>query len=324
MAAASSIAGFLLIALAAPQSDPQAAARELERVCDRAVSDPRPQTSDALEERLPSETGAAASFLRGCQQLARRDFGRAGAEFERAVKAEPSVAVYHFWFGRASGEQAQRANILRQPGLARRTKGEFEKAVALDPTYIPAREGLVRYYIAAPGAFGGSVDRAREQAVEISRLNAYRGGLAHANVAIAARDTAALVAAHDRLAAQFPDSAVPWLSLVNIHLARRQWLSAWSAIDSVERRRPDLATVPYAIGRAAAESGEQLDRGEAALHAYLRHTPAPNEPGHAATYWRLGGIARQRGDTTAARRAWETALTIDPTFQPVRDALARR
>jgi hypothetical protein len=84
-----------------------------------------------------------------------------------------------------------------------------------------------------------------------------------------------------------------------------------------------LPIVRYAIGRAAAESSEQLDRGEAALRKYLEHTPKPNEPSLAATHWRLGMIAEHRGDKAAARQAYEAAARADPNFRQAREALAR-
>jgi tetratricopeptide (TPR) repeat protein len=297
--------------------------RELERTCFRVTDDPRPANIESLQPLIDHETGSRASFLRGCRLLAEQKFGPAGAEFEKAVKADPENAIYHFWFGRASGEQASRANPLRQPGLARRTKGEFENAVALDSTYVSPREGLLRYYLAAPGFLGGGIEHARKQAAEITKLNPYRGGIAHANVAFAARDTAGLIRAHEGLTAQFPDSTAPYFVLLNVQLTRRQWPLAWAAVDRLERIRPDLPTVRYAIGRAAAESGEQLDRGESALRSYLQHHPQPNEPSLAAAHWRLGMIAERRGNTAAARQAYQVAATMDPNLKQVKEALSR-
>ncbi len=93
--------------------------------------------------------------------------------------------------------------------------------------------------------------------------------------------------------------------------------------DKLEHLRPDLPIVRYAIGRAAAESGEQLDRGEAALRKYLEYSPHPNEPSIAAAHWRLGMIAEHRGDIPAARQSYETAAKMDPNLKPAKDALAR-
>lgn len=297
--------------------------RDLERTCVRVTDDPRPANLETLQALISRETADRALFLRGCRLLAEQKYGAAGAEFEKAVKADPSNAVYHFWFGRVSGEQVARANPFRQPGLARRTKGEFERAVALDSSYVSPREGLVRYYLAAPKIVGGGIEPARQQAEEIARLDPYRGGMAHASVAIAARDTLGLIRVHEELITQFPDSTAPYFALLDVQLMRKQWALAWSAVDRLERIQPELPAVLYAIGRAAAESGEQLDRGESALRFYLLHAPQPDEPSLALAQWRLGIIAERRGDTAAAREAFEAATTMDPGLKPAKAALSR-
>jgi tetratricopeptide (TPR) repeat protein len=316
---------FLLITLigAPGLAGGQDSMRDLERLCSRIVDDPRPANLTAMQVLIDSETGSRHSYLTGCRLLAEQKWGAAGNGFEKAVKAEPDVAIYHFWFGRATGEQAQRANPIRQPGLARRVKGEFEKAAALDPTYIAPHEGLLRFYLAAPGFLGGSVDRARGEAEAITKINAFRGGLAHANVAFAARDTMGVIRAHEKLIADFPDSTTSYFTLLNVQLVRHQWAAAWGMAGKLEHLRPELPIVRYAIGRAAAESGEQLDRGEAALRKYLEYSPRPNEPSIAAAHWRLGMIAEHRGDIPAARQAYETAAKMDPNLKQAKDALAR-
>ena len=310
----------LLAFVAQAQSVPL---KELEQACIQVTDNPRPAVIEAFQPRIEKETGTRAAFARGCRLLAEQRFGPAGGEFEKAMKAEPNEAIYHFWFGRATGEQAQRANPIRQPGLARRTKGEFERAVALDSTYIAPREGLLRYYLAAPGFLGGSVDKAREQAAAISKLSPYRGVLANANVALSAKDTAALIRLHEDAITAFPDSATSYLAVFNVQLARKQWAPAWNALDRLERARPDHPVAKNAISRASAESGEQLDRGEAALRAYLQRTPAPNEPSLAAAHWRLGQLAEKRGDKAAAREEYQTATSLDPTFRQAKEALSR-
>jgi predicted Zn-dependent protease len=132
-----------------------------------------------------------------------------------------------------------------------------------------------------------------------------------------------IIRAHEKLVAEFPDSTTSWFALLNVQLARRQWANAWAIADKLERLKPDLVIVRYAIGRAAAESGEQLDRGETALKAYLQHKPLPNEPSLAATHWRLGMIAEHRGDVAAARQSYEAATAVDPNFKQAKEALAR-
>ena len=312
-----------LLVVVTPLSAQTGSLRDLEQTCFRVTDNPTPENVALLQPLITSETGARLSFAKGCRLMTEEKWGPAGGEFEKAVRAEPNEPVYHFWFGRATGEQASRANPLRQPGLARRTKGEFEKAVALDSTYVPPREGLLRYYLAAPGFLGGSIDHARKQAVEITKLNPYRGGISHAHVAFAAKDTAALIRAHEGLLEHFSDSLTPHLTLINVQVARKQWALAWAAVERLEKSRPDLPYLPYVIGRVAAESGERLDRGEPALRKYLQHTPGPNEPSLAATHWRLGMILEKRGNTSAARQEYQTAATMDPNLKQAKEALSR-
>src|SRR5262245_21128755 len=124
-----------------------------------------------------------AMFLMGRLAYAQGRSGDAVDWFEKALKRDDANAMYHTWLGNALGDEAQKANKLRQPFLARRVKSEFERAVALDSLLIEPREGLVGFYSMAPGFMGGSMDKAREQANAVARLNPIRGHQQLARVA---------------------------------------------------------------------------------------------------------------------------------------------
>ncbi|HEY7494667.1 MAG TPA: tetratricopeptide repeat protein [Candidatus Tectomicrobia bacterium] len=55
---------------------------------------------------------------------------------------------------------AAHANPLRQAALAPKVRKAFEKTVALDPTHVQGRVGLVNFYLRAPAIMGGSLDKA--------------------------------------------------------------------------------------------------------------------------------------------------------------------
>jgi len=101
---------------------------------------------------------------------------------EKAVKELPDSSESHLWLGRAYGQKALRASIFSEMGLARKCKAEFEKAVALDPKSVDARYDLVSFHVNAPGIAGGSLDKAREQAAEIARLDPVRGHIAAGSI----------------------------------------------------------------------------------------------------------------------------------------------
>ena len=316
----------LLVATVSPAQDSAsvAAARICELAVESAAPIGRPELAAALRQAEASGQTARAAFFRGCQQFAGKRYGKATGEFERAVKLEDSNPLYHYWLARVVGEEASGgANPLRLPGLARRAKAELERAVALAPGFLDAREGLVEYYLAAPAIVGGSVDKAREQAVEIKRLNPYRGELASLEIAQRQRDTAAVIRGYQSLIDAFPDSARAYSQLTLLYQTRRQWADAWRIVDRWNARMPDSYVARYVIGRTAAESGERGEQGERALREYIAHEPGPGEPSIAAAHWRLGMILEKRGQRDAARREYETAARLDPQLKGAKDGLAR-
>jgi tetratricopeptide (TPR) repeat protein len=298
------------------------------RLCQRALNSnaapaARADLDRSLDGAVAAKQVARAAFLRGCQRFAEGKADKADDEFERAVKLEDGNAVYHFWLGRAIGDQAEDANPLRQPGLAKRTKTEFERASALAPDYLDAREGLVEYYLAAPGFLGGSKDKARAQAAEIAKRNPYRGAALAVTIALRSNDTTAAIGGYESMIAAHPDSAGLYSSLATLLGAQRRWTEAWTTIDRLNALRPGSPAAGYAVGRMAAESGERLDEGEAALRRYLTQAPETGLPSHAGAHWRLGMIAEKRGDRAGARREYQGALALDPTLKGAKDGLAR-
>lgn len=85
--------------------------------------------------------------------------------------------------------------------------------------------------------------------------------------------------------------------------------------------RPGDLGALYQLGRSAALSGTQLERGEAALRAYLERPRRPELPSHVGAHWRLGQILLARGDREGARREFEEALRLDPKNVDARKAL---
>jgi tetratricopeptide (TPR) repeat protein len=294
----------------------------LSRACDR-LGDARHPEARAVVQAAVGATGAPADFARGCLALADRRWEAATGAFERAVAGADGSAIAHFWLGRAYGEQAQRANVFRQASLARKTKGQFDRAVQLDPEYVEAREGLLQFYLLAPGVMGGSEEKARAQAEEIRRRDPYRGAFAAARIAARRKAWGEAEREYDRLATQFPDSAAPWLSLVSIHVQQKRWDEVFRVADRLQRAQPGSTLALYLAGRAAAESGEQLERGDEALTRYLAASRKPGEPAPASAHWRRGAVRERQGRRDLARADYEAAVRLDPELKAAREALAR-
>jgi tetratricopeptide (TPR) repeat protein len=293
-------------------------------VCDRAVDE---HSAEAIAQvtRLGAEQPATAvsSFYRGCTLLAARKFGDAEGQFARSAQLAPSNAIAHYWRGRAAGEAAIVANTFRQIGLARTSKAELERAVQLDPDYLDAREGLLQFYLLAPGIAGGSADKAREQAREIQRRAPYRGGFSLASIAYRVKDREGAARTYVALAAQFPDSIRPVFNGAAALLELKRPDEAWRMVDRFASAHPQGMDVDYLVGRTAAESGQQLDRGAESLARYLRGTPGRGQATPAAAHSRLGMIREKRGARGPARASYETAARLDPKLKGAQEGLTR-
>lgn len=244
--------------------------------------------------------------------------------FEKAVALEPRRSESHLWLARAIGMQAQRANPLRQPFLARRLKHTVDTSIELDPDNIEARELRWQYYLMAPAIVGGGEDKARGELGEIMRRNRYRGQSLSVTMAGRAKDAAGVERLLKSMVAEYPDSVAPTASYASWLADHDHVAEGFALIDAFGKRRPNDATVLYQIGRLAATSGQQLDRGAEALRQYIKAPPppAPNVPTVSAARARLGGILERKGDKAGARAEYEAALKLDPHNQMAKRALA--
>lgn len=242
---------------------------------------------------------------------------------ESAVSIAPNNAEAHFQLGRVYGQQALEANVLKQAGLAKKTRNHFERAVALDPNHLGAREGLVSYYLQAPAIMGGDLDKAKQQAAAIGRIDRMAGFRQSARIHAHQEDWAGAEAVWNDAVRAFPDRTEPLNGLGFFHQGRKEWSGAFSAFDAAQKLDPDDQTSLYQIGRTAMLSGQQLDRGLAALNRYVTMTPGPNQPPLKWAWLRIGEIQIQRKDMAAARTAIQKSLEIDPQFKEAKEALKR-
>ena len=266
---------------------------------------------------------AAAAFYLGRIAIEERRYDRAAHYFETAVKLEPKNATYFLWLGRAYGREAQDANVLRQPGLARKAKGAWERAIDLDADNLDARSDLIQYYVQAPGFLGGSTAKALEQAEEIRKRNALRGylelgGLYERQKMFTEAEIAYLGAAKEK-----SDRHVGEYRLGVFYQNTGAYDKAFELFESMIEANPTEVGALFQIGKTGALSGQRLERSEEALKAYLQTTPGRNDPSLAAAHWRLGMVHEWRRDRDRARAEYEIALRLDPTFKPATESLKR-
>ena len=278
---------------------------------------------EARAALLPyGERDANAAFYLGRAEMEINGADKAADWFAQAVKMNPKNAVYYLWLARAYGTQAQHASKFRVPFLANKAKKAWETALALDPENLDVRDDLIAYYTQASGILGGSKEKAREMALEIKKRNLYRGSMAATNLCAAARDTTCVEHELRQMVASYPDSPTVYASLAVFYTNQKQFDKAFAVLDQRLRTKPNELTTLYQVGRTAAISGQNLDRGEQALKTYLASPTPERGPAPAGVHYRLGTIYEKKGAKDLAREEYRATLQLNPKHEDALKALA--
>lgn len=249
-----------------------------------------PEARAALERIVAAAPdNAAAHHYLGRTLVARHDLAAMEEglrHLARATALEPRNAVYLGVYGGAALQHAGRTRSLAN---ATRGREAMEQALALDPDYLDAREGLFHFYQRAPWPLGSSA-KAAAQLEEIRRRN--------------------------------PDLAT--VLSVGSRVNAKDYAGAFQLCEEVLARQPDNYTALYHFGRCASISGQQLERGLARLQQCLTLTPpTPAAPSHSNVWHRIGNVLEQLQRVDDARAAYQSALARDPNNRQAAEALAR-
>jgi tetratricopeptide (TPR) repeat protein len=250
-----------------------------------------PEARPLLEKVVATEPkNAAAWYQLGMVWRGRHDtaaFEEAAKCLRTASELEPNNARYLADFG---GTLLELANRNRSISAATGGRDAMEKAVALNPDDIDAREGLFQYYMRAPFFVGGSSSKAATQLDEIRRRN--------------------------------PDRAIA-LSVLS-KADDKDFDGAFKLCEEELAKHPTNYTALYQYGRTASLSGQNLSRALECLQKALTiEPPNPASPTHSHVWFRVGDIQQKLGHFDVARAAYKAALQIDPTNRLANSALEK-
>ncbi len=256
--------------------------------------------------------------------MRRQEFAAAVPLLEKCVAAEQGNSKFHQWLGRALGLQAAQNGIASSLLGIRKVKAELEKAIALDALNLEARQDLAILYGALPRLLGGSNARATEQIAFIRRHDPAFASQLDGDFLAGEKKYDAALAAYNESARLNPRPMIQ-VRISLLHQQKKEWDKAFAALDQALALDANYPFALYQLGRTAALSGQQLDRGEKCLRTYLA-MPLREElenPSLASAHFRLGNILEKKGDSAGARAEYEASLKIDPKQKEARAALAK-
>ncbi|MGN6150930.1 MAG: tetratricopeptide repeat protein [Lysobacteraceae bacterium] len=241
---------------------------------------------------------------------------------ERAAALAPRNAQAFLWLGNAYGVRIGEVGMLSKMTLAPKLRDAFEQAVKLDPALIEAHNALVEFYLQAPSAIGGGIDKARAEAAVIAKYDRVRGYVAQARIADHEKKPGEAIKAYEAAAALKPSDPQLRLALILAYQQSKRWRDAFDAIRKWSAAEPAAAKPRYQMGRLAAVSGQYLAEGEAALRAYLQQPHGKDDPENKHAYYRLGQVLAKAGRKDEARANLQAALKLDRKFKDAKDALS--
>lgn len=248
---------------------------------------------------------------------------KAAELLEQAIKLNPNKAEYHLLLASAYGELAGNAGMLKQASLAKKIKAALERTIALDPKSFEARNGLIQFYLQAPGFLGGSKEKALAQAAEIKKLDALRGARAYARIYISEKKIDLARKEAIDLVRSMPNSGEAHYFLGNIYSIEKNWSASLHEYDMALKLAPSFMPTHFRVGYLAAESNSHHARGEQSLKTYLAYQPKHEEPDLATAWYYLGKLYEIQGKKADAKQAYLKAQKIAPKSKDITEAIKR-
>ncbi len=280
----------------------------------------------AAAEGRPQEAAAHCAYA-----LALNAAGELEAAIEagdRCVELEPDASDHQLILGEALIELAGERGGLGALAPAKRGKAAVERAIELDPDNLAARMQLFFFHINAPGIAGGSKEEAGRQAEEIESRDPFMGVFARYRLRVGE-------AGDDELS-EFFNTAFPLIGTAG-DTAGYAVGTATAVVASVEdlalserlvaqlyAAHPDDPRVSYSRARIWALQGQELDRAEQFLLAYIELPELPDfAPSHAGAHWRLGTVYEKQGRKSDALASYKMAVEMEPDFRQAREDAER-
>lgn len=220
---------------------------------------------------------AAVYDLMGRDYYMQGDYKRSTESLERALAAEPGVAVHALWLGRAYGRRAESASIFTAPGFATKARQYLERAVELDPRDLDALADLFDYYVEAPGFLGGGMEKAQRTAAQMSVVSPAEGYLAQAKLA-EKHNQYSTAETHLRKAVEVaPQQIGKLIELARFLVRQGRVQEADQSLARAERIAPNSFTLMLAKAEIFIKTGRKPQAREI-LHRYLSAQLTADDP----------------------------------------------
>jgi putative PEP-CTERM system TPR-repeat lipoprotein len=251
-----------------------------------------------LEAVASSDRGITADLMLIAGYLARKDSASALAAIDRLETKQPDKPIASDLRGR----------VLALRGDATGARKNFESALAKDPAFLPAVDGLVALDLQS-----GKPELAEQRySTDLKRdPGNTQALLALARLrAAAGKDPQEIVSLLTQAVTANPSATAPRVALVDYYLERKEGKLALEAAQSASAALPDNPEILEALARAELASGNATQ--SASTYAKLVALQPRSPQLHVA----LATAHMAAKNNTAAMQSLKQALTLEPDFLP--------
>jgi tetratricopeptide (TPR) repeat protein len=239
-----------------------------------------------------------------------------------AAQKAPQDAARRIKLSEALAKRIDEVSMFSKLALAREVRTVLEQAVQLAPRSLEAHESLMQYELQAPSIAGGDRDKAEAELAVVRTLDAGHGYAAQALFLVADKKDAEAIAAYRKAIELAPDDADARFDLGQLLQTLERYDEAFDVFEALAAHAPQETRALYQVGKTAVLGKRRLERGAAALKAYLAAGPtADDDPKPAKALWRLGMVYELMQRPEDARTQYVAALKIEPGFKDAQDSL---
>jgi tetratricopeptide (TPR) repeat protein len=208
------------------------------------------------------------------------------------------------------------AQAQRERGRLPESEANYRHALTLAPAHSPGYEAIIHNSLGMVLDREGKDDEARQHFVEAVRLSPgfAEGQINLANSLASSGATTDAIPHFQAAIALKPDYIEPRVGLGAVLLREGKPAAAIPEYREALRLDPRLAEAHNGLGGALAMEG-QSDAAMAEYQEALRLKPLPS------AHLNIALLLMKRGSAAEARRHLETALSLDPNYEPARQAL---
>jgi len=261
-----------------------------------------------------SKKSAEVDFLLASVYQQKNDLNNSIKYAANAVNKAPNVSEHQMIYAESQGLLLQQSGgVMGKLGQAKRLRKAFQKAVALDPDNLRARNGLSQFYLQAPGIVGGSKKKALAEAQTIYAKNKKMAYPLLVQIYQETKKPAKAHAVLNEWSQTTPDAWEPVMGLVFIEQSQNNFDKSYEVLSAWLEKNPQHLPANYQIGRLAAISGDYLDAGESGLLFYLSQPLEKYGIEHQHAHRRLAMLYQHKKEIEKAKAEVAKGLALEPT-----------